>query len=498
MEVQIRSIPFVQTVASCPEAPILSLRYQRLILKAGLILSDVLALGLAFRIAYWMRFDLQVTAAPGVLPNPEFYPSLAALLIPISLLVFVPFKLYEPHVLLGGVTEYSRAFNACTAATMIVVLATFFFPQFVVSRMWVISAWFFSFVFVLFNRFLCRRLAYAARQRGYLLTPAVIIGTNEEAVILAADLSRWQASGLRLIGFVSSNSPEDRDESLVLPVLGSTGEIHRIIKEHAIEDLVVAITALKRENLLQLCEEVNSFPDVNLRLSSGLYELLTTRVSVRTMGPVPLLSLSKIRLEPAEVYVKTILEYALAVVALLLMFPLFLFITLLIKIDSPGPIVYRRRVLGVSGKQFDAFKFRTMHTNGDDLLNHHPSLLQLLRVNHKLKEDPRITKVGRWLRKYSLDELPQLFNVLLGQMSLVGPRMITSAEAAKYGRHKLNLLTVKPGITGLWQVSGRSELSYEERVRLDMYYVRHYSVWLDLQILFVQTIPAIVRGHGAY
>ena len=445
-----------------------------------------------------MRFDLQVTVAPGVLPNPELYPNLAALLIPISILVFVPFKLYESHVLLGGVTEYSRAFNACTVSTMIVVLGTFFIPQFVVSRMWVVSAWIFSFVLVLLNRFLCRRLAYAVRQRGYLLTPAVIVGTNEEAVTLAADLSCWQASGLRLIGFVSSNSPEDRDGTLDFPILGSASEIHRIIKEYAIEDLIVAITALKREDLLRLCEEVNSFPDVNLRLSSGLYELLTTQVRVRTMGPVPLVSLNKIRLEPAEAYVKTVLEYSLSLVALLLLFPLFLVIAVLIKIDSPGPIVYRRRVLGVSGKQFDAFKFRTMHTNGDDLLNHHPSLVSLLRLHHKLKADPRITKLGRWLRKYSLDELPQLFNVLLGQMSLVGPRMISPAEAEKYGRYKLNLLTVKPGITGLWQVSGRSNLTYDERVRLDMYYVRNYSVWLDLQILFVQTIPTIIRGHGAY
>ena len=461
-------------------------------------MTDALALGLAFWIAYWTRFDLQVTVAPEIVPSPEFYPSLAALLVAIFILVFVPFKLYEPHVLLGGVTEYSRAFNACTAGTMIVVLATFFIPQFVVSRLWLVSAWVLSFVFVLLNRFLCRRLAYLLRQRGYLLTPAVIVGTNQEAVALASDLSHWQASGLRIIGLVSSDNLSGRYNYVDLPVLGSAGEIQRIIKEHEIEDLIVAITALKRENLLQLCEEVNSFPDVNLRLSSGLYELLTTRVSVRTLGLVPLVSLSKIRLEPGQVFFKTVLEYSLALASLVLLWPILLVLALLIRLDSPGPIIHRRRVLGVSGKEFDAFKFRTMHTNGDDLLNHHPGLLRQLRVNHKLKDDPRITRVGRWLRKYSLDELPQLFNVLLGQMSLVGPRMITPAEAAKYGLHKLNLLTVKPGITGLWQVSGRSDLSYDERVRLDMYYVRNYTVWLDLQILFVQTIPAIVRGHGAY
>jgi lipopolysaccharide/colanic/teichoic acid biosynthesis glycosyltransferase len=139
-----------------------------------------------------------------------------------------------------------------------------------------------------------------------------------------------------------------------------------------------------------------------------------------------------------------------------------------------------------------------MHVNGDAMLEAAPGLNEELRKNHKLKNDPRVTRVGQWLRRYSLDELPQLFNVLKGQTGLVGPRMITAAEAEKYGQHKMNLLTVKPGLTGLWQVSGRSDISYEERVRLDMYYIRNYSIWLDFQILFVQTLPAVLKGRGAY
>jgi lipopolysaccharide/colanic/teichoic acid biosynthesis glycosyltransferase len=262
--------------------------------------------------------------------------------------------------------------------------------------------------------------------------------------------------------------------------------------------LIVAITALRREELLELCEEVNPVRGVHLRLSSGLYELLTTGLTVQTKGNVPLVSLNKLRLDAGEVLTKTILEYSIALAGLLLLSPLLLLIAVLIKVDSPGPVLFRRRVLGVSGRKFDAFKFRTMHVNGGDLLRDRPELEAQLLSNHKLKEDPRITRVGRWLRKYSLDELPQLFNVVLGQMGLVGPRMITAQEAEKYGRHRLDLLTVKPGITGLWQVSGRSDLSYDERVRLDMYYIRNYSVWLDMQILFVQTIPAVIQGRGAY
>jgi lipopolysaccharide/colanic/teichoic acid biosynthesis glycosyltransferase len=138
-----------------------------------------------------------------------------------------------------------------------------------------------------------------------------------------------------------------------------------------------------------------------------------------------------------------------------------------------------------------------MVANGDELLDQHPELRDELARNHKIKDDPRITRVGAFLRKYSLDELPQLINVLKRDMSMVGPRMISPAEVSMYKQFDMNLLTVLPGITGLWQVSGRSDISYEERVRLDMYYVRNWSIWLDLQLLF-QTIPAVLRGRGAY
>jgi lipopolysaccharide/colanic/teichoic acid biosynthesis glycosyltransferase len=210
------------------------------------------------------------------------------------------------------------------------------------------------------------------------------------------------------------------------------------------------------------------------------------------------MSLQKNRLNRKEALVKALLDKSLAGCGFLLLLPVLAAVALAIKLDSRGPVIHRRRVLGSRGQQFDAFKFRTMHVNGDELLRRRPGAAEELSAHHKLKDDPRTTAVGRWLRRYSLDELPQLLNVLSGQMSLVGPRMITPAEAAKYGLHRINLLTVKPGITGLWQVSGRSDLSYEERVRIDMYYVRTYSVWLDFQILFIQTLPAVLRSRGAY
>jgi lipopolysaccharide/colanic/teichoic acid biosynthesis glycosyltransferase len=208
--------------------------------------------------------------------------------------------------------------------------------------------------------------------------------------------------------------------------------------------------------------------------------------------------MNRIRLDPIEMALKTALDYTIILLAAPALLLIFAVIGLLIKLDSQGPIFYRRRVLGVGSNEFDALKFRTMVVNGDEILAQYPAKQAELKATHKLKDDPRITRIGRLLRKTSLDELPQIINVLLGQMSLVGPRMIHPDEAALYGPYRTNLLTVKPGLTGLWQVSGRSDVSYDERVRIDMHYIRNYSIWLDLQILFFQTLPAVFSKRGAY
>jgi lipopolysaccharide/colanic/teichoic acid biosynthesis glycosyltransferase len=177
--------------------------------------------------------------------------------------------------------------------------------------------------------------------------------------------------------------------------------------------------------------------------------------------------------------------------------PFMLVVAALIKLDSPGPVVLRQKRVGRGLKLFDCFKFRTMVENAQALQAELVSLNEMDGPVFKIRNDPRITRIGKYLRKYSIDELPQLFNVLAGHMSLVGPRMISPAELEKYGKWGMNLLTIPPGITGLWQVSGRADLSYEERVQLDMSYIRNYTIWLDLQILW-RTIPAVLQCRGAY
>lgn len=212
------------------------------------------------------------------------------------------------------------------------------------------------------------------------------------------------------------------------------------------------------------------------------------------VDPPPARSRRRSRLDAS---LKDLMDYSFTAIGLVLLAPLLLLLALIVKLDSPGPVLYRRRVMGRGGTQFDAFKFRTMYVNGDEILAAHPHLRAQLEREHKLQNDPRVTRCGRWMRKLSLDELPQLFNVMFGQMSLVGPRMISPQELSRYGEHADELLTVKPGITGLWQISGRSNLSPSDRVRLDMHFVHTRTVWGDLKLLLL-TIPAVLQGRGAY
>ncbi|MCX8035693.1 MAG: sugar transferase [Candidatus Sumerlaeia bacterium] len=193
---------------------------------------------------------------------------------------------------------------------------------------------------------------------------------------------------------------------------------------------------------------------------------------------------------------KCLMDYLLGAALLLAALPLFFLVAVAIKLDSRGPVFYRRRVVGRGGREFDAFKFRTMRADADAMLAAHPEWAMENTGGRKRADDPRVTRLGRWLRRTSLNELPQLFNVLLGQMSLVGPRMATAAELAGHDAWREVFDRVKPGLTGLWQVSGRNDLPLDERIRLDREYVAHRNIVLDVRILF-QTIPAVLRARGA-
>jgi exopolysaccharide biosynthesis polyprenyl glycosylphosphotransferase len=468
------------------------------IFSLSLMLSDVFLTLLAFLLTAWIRFNIPLPFFN--FNNKPTIPSLPVVLfvlIPMWLLIFALQGLYQRRNLLGGLKEYSAIFRATTVGMLLVVILGFLQPVLNLARGWVLLAWIFSVVFVISGRFVLRRVIYYLRKHGFFLSPALIIGANGEAKSLAEQLLVWRRSGLAVMGFISKRLPPGTPITSELAVLGTPDDVDRLVRHYGIEELILATSSMDQTQILDIFKRYGMRSDVNLRLSSGLFEIITTGLEVKEMASVPLVSVNQVRLAGPDRYLKSAVDLVLFLFLLIVFAPFLLGFAIAIKLDSPGPVLYRRRVMGLNGKQFDAFKFRTMHVNGDAIIDSMPDLKVELANNHKLKDDPRVTRLGHFLRKHSLDELPQLFNVLRREMSIVGPRMISPEELSLYEQWDINLLTVLPGITGLWQVSGRSDVAYKERVQLDMRYIRNWSIWLDIQIL-LKTVIVVLKGQGAY
>jgi exopolysaccharide biosynthesis polyprenyl glycosylphosphotransferase len=466
---------------------------------ATIFVTDILMVYFSLWLAYVVRFTVQLPIFHlDVVPYTELYLLLFLLCIPVFISTFIMTGMYNRRNLLGGTSEYALIFKATSISLFLLIVAGFLDPTFVIARGWLLIAWIFSFSFLASSRFTLRRIVYNLRKRGYFVSPALVVGANDEGMTLAKQLRDWSTSGLNVIGFVDKKLPAGSMLFDGLQVLGDVDDLDHIIERYHVEEIILATSAISsRDKMLEIFQKYGVSSGINLRLSSGLYEIITTGLTINEFAYVPLVYVNKVRLKDQDRIIKALMDYAITIPGLILISPLLLAIAIAIKLDSPGPVLYRRRVLGISGTQFDALKFRTMHAAGDKILEDNPELKNELDKNHKLKNDPRVTRLGKFLRKTSLDELPQLFNVLLREMSVVGPRMISPEEVKEYNRLGLNLLTVHPGITGLWQVSGRSDITYQERVRLDMHYIRNWSIWLDIQLLF-RTIPAVLKSRGAY
>jgi len=470
---------------------------ERRLFIVSLVVTDALAVGAGFGLAYHLRFQsawLPYYAAF----SPHVYYSVILSAMPIFLLIFAIFGLYNEQYLLGGLQEYSKVTNACTTGIMAVALVSFLYrAQPDISRGWLLISWLLVTFLVGLGRFSIRRVVYWLRRRGRFSVPVLIVGANEEGLAIAEQFRATPTSGLNIVGFVDDSLPSRTELPDGVRVLGPVSSLNSLIRRHEISEVVVATTGISPKQLLDIFRSFGTSNSVDIRLSSGLYEILTTKARVKEIGCVPLMSLDKVRITGWDLVLKTVLDYALATIGLLVAAPFMILIGVLIKLDSAGPVLFKRLVVGQGKQFFYALKFRTMVTNASALLQVNPVLRARLESGGKIKDDPRVTRIGRVLRRTSLDELPQLFNVLRGQMSVVGPRMISPAELKKFGKWQQNLLTVKPGITGLWQISGRSDLSFKDRIRLDMHYIRNYTLWLDLHIIF-RTIGAVLRGTGAY
>lgn len=487
-----RAVSIAEGAASASTRPVV---VSNSLVVAMLALTDAAAVSLGFASAYLLRFKSgwQIFYAPSNSPL-DFYSTLVFWLVPLIVLVFACYRLYVPSLLFDGPQEYARIVSATTLAMMLVVLVSFFFDSgLVIARAWIVLSWLGLVACVAANRFFLRRVVYALRRAGRMGRRVVIIGSGSDATELAHRILDTPDSGLHIVGRL------DPLEVLEPPfVAGITGQsaLQRFIADSGAEAVIVSAASVSQLELAAVVRELSNTA-TDLQLVPGMHQILTTGVQVREIRGLPLVTMNKARITGVDLALKKALDYAIAMSVLVASSPVLLVVALAVRMTSPGPVLYRRRVIGQGGRSFDALKFRTMYLDGDEMLARHPELLKQLEREGKLLDDPRVTPLGAWLRRWSLDEFPQLLNVLRGEMSLVGPRMISEGEGEHFGPWRENLFTVPPGLTGLWQVSGRSQLGYEDRVRLDMHYIRSYSIWSDIEVL-LRTIPAVIKGTGAY
>jgi exopolysaccharide biosynthesis polyprenyl glycosylphosphotransferase len=315
----------------------------------------------------------------------------------------------------------------------------------------------------------------------------LIVGANRLGEDLASELS----DVYQVVGFADNGTDLNSDSQLAL--LGSISELDRLVQAYAVDDLIIALPAHRREQVTRVLER-GFHRRVNVKIVPDLDELLPRRLELQHVAGRHYIGFwSAARIS----WFKRAVDLLLVGAGVLVLLPVFAVIALSIKLDSPGRILYGQTRVGRNGRHFKMLKFRSMCQDADK------RLAELVHQNEatgplfKIKKDPRITRVGAFLRRWSLDELPQLLNVLKGDMSLVGPRPPLPSEVARYEDWELGRLRALPGLTGLWQVSGRSEVPFHDMVRLDIHYIRNWSIGLDLEIL-LRTVPAVLTNRGAY
>jgi exopolysaccharide biosynthesis polyprenyl glycosylphosphotransferase len=342
--------------------------------------------------------------------------------------------------------------------------------------------------------------AAARRARPY-AQRTLIVGAGDVGQLVAQKVVGQAGSGIELVGFIDAD-PKPRPVELGdIPILGRPEEIRSVIEEYDIQRIVVAFHREVEEQTLGLIRNVRDLDHVHIDIVPRLFDSLGPRATIHTIAGFPLVNLPQTSLDPSSLFVKRCFDVVGAAAVLIVLMPLLVVIPLMIKLDSPGPVFYRQERIGRNGRRFRIFKFRTMRVDADEhlarLMANDPELRREWEAQHKLSRDPRVTPIGTLLRKSSLDEVPQILNVLLGDMSLVGPRPIVEAEQHRYRDDLDRLIDLPPGMTGYWQISGRSNASYPERVRLDMAYVRNWSLGLDLLIL-AKTVRTLFSRQGAY
>ncbi len=474
--------------------------------KFILALADFSLFIVSFALAVWTRFYekslTELLAQPFLLTQCIFILVYSFILV----VIFQHFNLYKINVFLTVIEQIIAIIKAIIYGLVGMIVASFFIKgmDWVDSRAVIVYFVGFSFISItLFRTLIFQKLFRVAAQKKIFRRKVLIVGTDETAKMVAVELDIDESHGFEVIGFADDELPKGARVFEDFQNLGKISELRDLVKQYEIEDIIIAQSDISHQNLLELVDKAKD-TKANVRLASEVYRIIPEKILVEKYLGMPIVLMPQNYNNLLFGVYKRVFDFVFAALALLFLAIPFLIIAALIRFSSKGAVFFRDTRIGKDGKPFKFYKFRTMYLDSDDTI-HREFVSEFIKQNgeekkgkiKKITDDPRVTRIGKFLRKTSLDELPQLFNVLRGEMSLVGPRPCLPYEWEQYDEWHRRRFSVIPGCTGLWQVSGRSAVDFNDMVILDLFYIDNMSPLLDLKIMF-RTIPVMLLAKGGY
>lgn len=470
-------------------------RRAHLVPSLTLAVADVALIGAGFFVAWWARYVLELgaeVAAANYLPW-SAYLSIQLILTAVLLAIFKIQGLYSRRARQNWADELGIIVWGTLVGIAVLIVGVFYFRPFSYSRLIFVYAWLIIVVLLATSRVVERAIRSYRRRKGIGLTRILVVGAGSVGRTIVQNVVAQPELGYHVVGLVDDERSDDLGR---YEWLGRTEDVPALVTKHEVDEVIIALPATshrKISEILLACAR----QQVSFRIVPDFYQLGLNQLDVVELNGIPLIGLSDNALRGSRLVLKRLLDVAVSATLLILTAPLIGLIALAIRLDSPGPIFVRQTRVGRYGKPFAFYKFRSMCQDADEKLKELIAQNEASGPVFKIRKDPRRTRVGRLIRRLSIDELPQLFNILRGDMSLVGPRPPFPWEVDQYEDWHRKRLEVPQGLTGLSQVSGRSDLPFDETALLDLWYIDNWSLTLDIKIL-LRTVPAVLLGRGAY
>jgi exopolysaccharide biosynthesis polyprenyl glycosylphosphotransferase len=461
-------------------------------------LSDSLLIVLAFIVAYWVRYRLQWFRGVDPVFQADFskYTFSCISLVAILFLLFQFSGVYRQRRGRMWLEEIYTIAGATTIGIVILITVNLLFRPLLYSRLLFLYTAILIVIFIGLSRAGIALMRRYLRRYGIGVERVVLVGAGDVGRMVMRTIAARPGLGYQLIGFLDDNPSKGSTDIGRIKALGPIENFTQILDNQAIDLAIICLPWQSQRTVARLVNECEQAA-IKVQVVPDLFQSTKNQMHVEELDGIPLISTRTLSIAGWNFFFKRLFDIVFSGFIAIVALPLGLLIALLIRLDSPGPVIYAQTRVGKNGQQFKFYKFRSMVIDADERREQIACLNESSGPLFKMKDDPRCTRIGSFLRRFSLDELPQLFNVLRGEMSLIGPRPNLPQEVDQYQEWHKKRLSVSPGMTGLWQVSGRSDLTFDEMVLLDIYYAENWSFGLDMSILLT-TIPKVLLGKGAY